>query len=150
MSNVYYKIYYHIIWGTKNRLDLIDSSINIILNNSIRKKAKELKGELISFNSYIDHCHSLLIIPPKISISNFIGQLKGFSAHEVNKIKGSESIKWQRGFGVLSLSKKGIAFVKNYIQNQQKHHKNNRLIDILEIIPSTELEENQPKGKPLG
>ena len=77
----------------------------------------------------------LVSILPKINISDFVGQIKGYSSHEVNKIKGDKYLGWPRGFGVLSLSKRGIPFVKQYIQNQKQHHKNNTLISAMEFMP---------------
>ena len=66
---------------------------------------------------------------------DFIGQIKGFSAYEINKIKGEQYLKWQQGYGILSLSKRGLPFVKKYIQNQKKHHENNDVTEILEFVP---------------
>ena len=135
MPKIYYQTFYHAIWSTKKRIELIDEHINMLLKQLIHEKSKELKGMLIECNSYLDHCHALLSIPPKISASDFIGQLKGFSSYEINKIMADVEIKWQRGFGVITLSAKGMPLVKRYIQNQEQHHKNNELIDILEYIP---------------
>ena len=134
MPNIYYKTYYHAIWSTKNRVESIDEQINALLKRAIFKKTKDLKGILIEYNSYLDHCHLLATIPPKISVSEFIGQIKGFSSHEINKT-ADDSIKWQRGFGVVTLSEKGVPFIKKYIQNQKQHYKNDKLIDMLEHIP---------------
>ncbi len=135
MSNVYYELYYHIIWSTKKRIELIDDGIGKILKENILKKIKELEAQQLEFNSYLDHCHLLATIPPKISISDFVGKIKGYSSYEINKIKGEKYIQWQRGFGVLSLNKKGILFVKKYIKNQRQHHKNKTVIDVLEFVP---------------
>lgn len=135
MSNTYYELYYHIIWGTKKRMKLIDDNIGILLKEKILKKIKELKLQMLEFNSYLDHCHLLATISPKISISDFVGKIKGYSSYEINKIKGEKCMQWQNGFGVLSLSKKGLPFVKKYIQNQKQHHENKTAIDILEFVP---------------
>ena len=117
MSHIYYELYYHVIWSTKKREDSIDDVVDKLLREMVLRKTKELGGKLLGFNTYIDHCHLLAIIPPhKINISDFIGQIKGHSAHEINKIKGEEYLKWQQGYGILSLSKKGLPFVKKYIK----------------------------------
>lgn len=141
MSHVYYHIYYHAVWGTKNRIDLIDDRINEIIKEAVNVKSKELKGQVMEFNSYLDHCHALLTIPSKISVSEFLGQLKGFSSFEINRLSLEEGIEWQRGFGVLTLSDKGLPFIKRYIKNQNNHHQNNELVDILEYIPEPKTKE---------
>lgn len=116
-------------------MELIDDDISRLLKETILKKIKELKAQQLEFNAYLDHCHLLSTIPPKISISDFVGKIKGYSSYEINKIRGEKCIQWQRGFGVLSLSKKGAPFVKKYIQNQKQHHENKTIIDVLEFVP---------------
>jgi len=133
MSHIYCELYYHIIWGTKRRNELIVEDLETILRKTILFKIKQLECQLLEFNSVLDHCHLLASILPKINISDFVGQIKGYSSHEVNKIKGDKYLKWQQGFGVLSLSKKGVPFVKQYIRNQKQHHRNNTLIDVMEF-----------------
>ena len=59
MSHVYCELYYHLIWSTKNRLDLIDEEIEKLLKIFISKKIRSLNGREIEFNAYIDHCHLL-------------------------------------------------------------------------------------------
>ena len=136
MSKVFYEVYYHIVWATKKRLDLINNETEKIIINTIGKKTKELGAVMIAINTYIDHCHLLVSIPPSLSISDFVGQIKGLSAHEVNKQTDIEVFKWQRGYGVISLSKRGLPFVKNYILNQKEYHRNKaNFLDILEFIP---------------
>jgi len=135
MSHIYYELYYHIVWGTKNRMELITNDIEELLKNLVDKKVNKLGGQQLEFNCVTDHCHSLLKIPPQISISDFTGQIKGYSAHEINLLRGNKYLAWQQGFGIVSLSKKGVPFVRKYIQNQKQHHMNNSIINILEYIP---------------
>ncbi len=136
MPHIYYELYYHIIWSTKKRENLINDNIDKLLKKKILQKIEELGGKLLEFNAHIDHCHLLTTIPPhKINISDFIGQIKGFSAYEINRIKCEQYLKWQQGYGILSLSKSGLLFVKKYIQNQKKHHEKNDIIKILEFVP---------------
>lgn len=99
-------------------MELIDDDIGILLKEKILKKIKELKSQMLEFNSYLDHCHLLATIPPKISISDFVGKIKGYSSYEINKIRGEKCIQWQRGFGILSLSKKARHLLKNIFKTK--------------------------------
>jgi len=135
MSHIYYELYYHIIWTTKEREALITGDIESILKNSVSTKIKRLGGEQLEFNNCLDHCHLLSKIPPQTTISDFVGQVKGYASYIINKELGENYLKWQQGFGVLSLSEKGIPFVRKYIQNQKQHHKENTVIKILEYTP---------------
>lgn len=134
MSNVYHKLYYHIVWGTKNKEPTITPTIEKLIKNYIPKKIIEHNGISLTFNNVEDHIHLLCSIAPKISISDFINKIKGSSSRYINIIQNDKYFYWQNGYGILSLSERGIPFVKKYIINQKQHHKNNSLIEILEKI----------------
>jgi putative transposase len=75
----------------------------------------------------------LLHPPPQIAVSAFIGQVKGATAHRINEeIKPEFRVKWQEGYGVLSLRKDELEKVSRYIDNQEAHHDANQLSDLLE------------------
>ena len=136
MLNVYYEAYYHLIWTTKKRLELINDEIENIILKAINGKIQEFKAKQIAINTHLNHCHLLVTISPKMSISDFVGQIKGYSSFEVNKATGEDSFKWQRGYGVVTLSKKGLPFVKKYVEKQKEYHRNKLyLVDILENVP---------------
>ena len=132
-SNNYYELYYHIIWTTKHRYHLITAFEEKHASAAISIKISKLGGKLLACNMVSDHCHLLVTIPPQVSISEFVGQVKGYSAHELNQIKGERYFEWQGGFGVLSLSKKGVPFVNRYIKNQKVHHADNTTLKVLEV-----------------
>jgi len=133
MSQSFYKLYYHVIWTTKDRQPIISPFVGALLKEVIPKTIQKYGGLYFVFNAVDDHVHLLTSIPPKISISEFVNKIKGSSSHHINISQNEKSFYWQSGFGILSLSEKGIPFVKQYIKNQKQHHKNNRnLINILE------------------
>ena len=79
-------------------------------------------------NALLDHVHLLLSVPPKYSIANTVGFLKGKSAIRINrdlgKVRGSLYGRafWSRGYCVSTV---GLdeAMIKEYIQNQEKHER---------------------------
>jgi REP element-mobilizing transposase RayT len=138
MPQSFYKLYYHIIWSTKLRVPSIIDVIEAWLKEYIPKKISEYEGKQLALNMVENHLHLLVSIPPKISISEFIHKIKGSSSHYVNLMQNEKGFYWQSGYGVLSLSEKGIPFVKQYIDRQKEEHKNNELLDILEFMPEDE------------
>ena len=70
-----------------------------------------------------DHVHMLVMIPPKLSVSSFIGYLKGkfalmiFDRHANLKYKYGNRHFWCRGYYVDTVGRNKIAIAK-YIQNQ--------------------------------
>ncbi|MEA3463866.1 MAG: IS200/IS605 family transposase [Patescibacteria group bacterium] len=112
MSQTFHKLYYHIVWGTKKRLPLITPAVEELIKKYIPKKVIEYSGRQLALNMVEDHIHLLASIPPKISIADFVHKIKGSSSYYINTTQGEKSFYWQAGYGVLSLSEKGIPFVK--------------------------------------
>ena len=85
------------------------------------------------------HIHLAVTVPPTISISEWIGQLKGGSAHDVNEEmnKRQKVIQWQTGYGVVRFGTNDTDWVKRYIRNQRQHHARRTVHDRLERIMRT-------------
>lgn len=136
MSQSFYRLYYHIIWGTKYREKTITPEIEKLLKGYMPEKIKAGGGTFMALNMTTDHLHLLTSIPPKVSVAEFVHQIKGSSSHLINLSLERRTFYWQSGYGVLSLSAKGIPFVTKYIINQKQKHANNNLIDVLEYAPA--------------
>ena len=136
MSQSFYRLYYHIIWGTKYREKTITPEIEKLLKGYMPEKIKAGGGTLLALNMTADHLHLLTSIPPKTSVAEFVHKIKGSSSHLINLSLERRTFYWQSGYGVLSLSAKGIPFVTKYIINQKQKHANNNLIDVLEYAPA--------------
>ena len=136
MAQSFYKFYYHIIWGTKNREPIITLEYEKLLMEFIPGKIKKYDGILIALNMVEDHLHLLVSIPPKISVADFVQKIKGSSSHYINLYLEEQAFYWQSGYGALTLSEKGVPFVKKYIDNQKIKHAKNDLYQILEYVPN--------------
>jgi len=74
---------YHILWTPKYRYRIIAGQIADKVNNCIRAFSEQQNCEIIELNVRIDHVHLLAIVPPKISISDYVGTIKGRTAIRV-------------------------------------------------------------------
>lgn len=129
----YWSLYYHIVWGTKNRLPLIEPAWEAELYGYLWGKAVALGCIPHAINGMMDHTHVVVSIPPKLSVAAITGQLKGASSHRINEIFVSHhSFAWQAEYGVFSFSEKSLQRVVEYVKNQKIHHAGNRLIPDLE------------------
>lgn len=116
----YWKLYYHFIWGTKNRLPLIASSLEPELYRVIAAKAQAMGGFVHAIGGMEEHAHLAVSIPPKIAPAKFIGDVKGNSSHYVNHvIKPDFEFYWQDEYGVLFFGERNLASVVRYIHNQK-------------------------------
>jgi len=132
-SSAYHWLIYHFVWGTKNREPLITPMVEERLYPYIGYKCKELGYVLYAVNGTEDHIHVLLRLTPTMLVADAAKNLKGASAHYINKESGLEAtLYWQDGYGVVTLRQQESPQVVRYIQNQKKHHGEGKLSHILE------------------
>ena len=113
----------------------IKENIGIIL----RKLCQQKSMEIIEAQACPDHIHMLISIPPKYSVSQMMGYLKGksslmiFDRHTNLKYKYGNRHFWARGYFVDTVGRNKKA-IKVYIQNQLEEDKMPDQISIKEII----------------
>jgi putative transposase len=129
----YWKIYYHFIWSTKNRLPVIESAFEPKLYSAIAAKAQNMEGFVHAIGGTEDHIHLAVSVPPKIAPAKFIGDVKGNSSHFFNYvIKPDFEFHWQDEYGIFSFGEKDLPSVVRYIRNQKQHHAGGTFITALE------------------
>ena len=120
----YYKIWMHFVWTTYRRQKLINNNMMQSLSKHIIENGKEKGYYIDSINGVLDHIHLLVRLTPTQNSADCANLLKGESSNWVNKnnfIKGKFS--WQKGYGVFSVSESQVNKVRNYILNQEDHHR---------------------------
>jgi REP element-mobilizing transposase RayT len=115
--------YIHIVFSTKNRQPLIDSSIKTELYAYIGGICKRLECYPIEIGGYNDHVHILCLLSRKITMMKLVEELKSHSSKWI-KYKGDEfkNFYWQNGYGGFSVNPTEINIVSKYITEQDKHH----------------------------
>jgi putative transposase len=123
--NYYSEINLHFVWHTKNSTPLLTREIEPITHRFLKKRIIESPGAFVhEIGGTETHVHIAVSIPPMLTISEFIGQLKGGSSHDVNQAAGRKQklLEWQAGYGVVSFGTGDLPWVKEYIRNQREHH----------------------------
>lgn len=119
------KVYIHFVWSTKNRYPFLDA---VVLRQKawmhIRENAQS-KGIFIDFiNGHADHCHCLVSLGVDQTIQKVMQLIKGESSFWINRNKSTaEKFAWQDGYFAVSVSESMIGRVREYIKNQEEHHK---------------------------
>ncbi|HEY5119892.1 MAG TPA: IS200/IS605 family transposase [Anaerolineales bacterium] len=121
----HYRLFYHFIWSTKNRQPWIVPELEKLLFDSIRSKVIGLDARVLAVNACRDHVHLVASVPPTISLSNFIGQVKGISSLRINE-SGLLAMKfnWQEEYSVFSLDETSLSACIFYTEKQKEHHAN--------------------------
>ena len=124
MAHSKIKIWVHAILGTKNHYPLIKSSYQDQIYALIKDEIAKTKCVLNIMNGTADHVHLLFLLHPDKSIREVMHQIKGGSSYQINRAGiFKQKFHWQIGSGAFSVSESGISNLKNYIHNQQEHHK---------------------------
>ena len=136
----FWRLYYHIVWATKDRHSLIMPQIESDLHRYISQKINDIGCIPHAIGGIENHVHMVVSIPPKMSISEFVKTVKGSSSHFANQ---RTAFAWQRSYGVFSLGAKQSETAVDYVKNQKSRHKNNDLISWLEISEQPPDEKNK-------
>ena len=83
LAHAVWECKYHIIWCPKYRFRILKGDLANTVRDSIRQLCEWRNVEIIAGNVQKDHIHLLLSIPPKHSISDIVGFLKGKSAIKI-------------------------------------------------------------------
>jgi putative transposase len=130
---------YHVVFAPKYRRKVIYAQYRKSLQEIIRDLCKWKGVKILEGHMMIDHVHLLLSIPPKLSISSFMGYLKGkssmmiFDKHANLKYKFGRGNFWTTGYYVSTVGL-NEATIKKYIREQEKA---DILTDKLTTVEST-------------
>ena len=124
MPQSYTNLQYHIVFGVKDRQPLITDDIKPRTIGYIAGIINSEKGITIAINAMSDHIHILAILPRDRSISDMMRDIKSHSSMWIRKtFPKSRNFAWQAGYAAFSISYAGTGKVKEYINNQEEHHK---------------------------
>lgn len=120
----YIKIYVHYVWSTKNRIPYLTDNIRNNVFKHIRENAKLKNIHIDYINGYTDHVHCLVSLNDDLSIGKIAQLLKGESSFWINQNKlTSQKFAWQDEYFAIGVGDDKIETVRNYIANQEEHHK---------------------------
>ena len=138
MSRNYYSaINLHLVWHTKTSTPLLTPQVEPLAYRFLKNRIVDTPGAFVhAIGSTETHVHVVVSVPPTLLISEFIGQLKGGSAHDVNQAAGrlQKVLEWQNGYGVVSSRSRDLPWVVKYVRNQREHHARGTVQERLERI----------------
>ena len=77
LTHVYYKCDYHIVFTPKYRFRILEGMVKSLVEHDLRMISSWKNVHIQELNIQLDHIHMICSIPPKLSISEFMGTLKG-------------------------------------------------------------------------
>ena len=119
------KVYIHFVWSTKNWVAHLDSpEMRKVVWQHIKENS-ETKNIYIDFvNGHKNHCHCLISLGVDQTIQKLMQLIKGESSYWINKQHlTKQKFEWQDEYFAVSVSESAIDKVRNYIKNQEEHHR---------------------------
>ena len=83
LSHAIWHCQYHIVWTPKYRFRILSGPVAEEVSQCIRAFSENLRCEIIELNVQNDHVHLLVMIPPKVAVSDYVGTVKGRTAIRV-------------------------------------------------------------------
>lgn len=125
LSHTTYECKYHIVFAPKFRRKEIYGKIRQDIGIIIRELCSRKGVQILAAEACPNHIHLYVSIPPKLSVSSFMGYLKGkstliiFERHANLKYKYGNRVFWCRGYYVTTVGNNKAA-VQKYVENQLK------------------------------
>ena len=123
LSHTTWDCKYHIVFAPKYRRQIIYGKYRASIGKILRELCERKGVEIIEANACPDHIHMLVRIPPKMSISSFVGYLKGksslmiFDKHAHLKYRYGNRKFWCRGYYVNTVGRNREK-IQQYIREQ--------------------------------
>lgn len=139
LSHTKWECKYHIVFAPKFRRQIIYGKLKQDVANILSTLCKRKGVEIIEAECCRDHVHMLVRIPPSISVSSFMGYLKGksslmiFDRHANLKYKYGNRHFWCRGYYVDTVGKNAKK-IEEYIKNQLQEDLTTDQITLKEYI----------------
>ena len=120
---------YHLVWVPKYRYKVLTGQVRAEVEHSIRVYTDQKQSEVVELNVQKDHVHLICMIPPKVSVSDFTGQLKGRSAirllhrfPDIRQHKYWGNHFWAKGYCVDTV---GLdeEMIRKYVKYQEKRER---------------------------
>jgi REP element-mobilizing transposase RayT len=142
MSGTYTNLNYHIVFSTKERRELITSTIEDELHKYIGGIVRNLEGKLLEANGMPNHLHLLVKLKPKLALSDVIRDIKANSSGWLNERNRSlHKFAWQDGFAAFTVSQSQMPRVAGYIRNQKQRHKRmDYKTELVKLLEKNEIE----------
>lgn len=143
LSHTSWNCKYHVVFAPKYRRKAFYGNRRLEIGKILRKLCEWKGVNIIEAEVCVDHVHMLLEIPPKMSVSGFMGYLKGKSSLMIYEQWGNMKYKyrnrefWCRGYYVDTVGKNEKK-IEEYIKNQLKEDEVNGQMTIFDFDPFTD------------
>jgi REP element-mobilizing transposase RayT len=135
MASTYLSLHYHLIFATKHREAAIAPEWRARLHEYLGGTISGLGGFSQGIGGVADHVHLLVGLKATLCLADVLRELKKSSSVWVHEQIGLRSFAWQEGYAAFTVSAPTRPAVRQYIANQEDHHRTrssrDELLDLL-------------------
>ena len=138
LSHSIWHCQYHIVWVQKYRYRILTGVVKEACEASIQAICGFAGCEVVELNLQPDHVHLVMMIPPKVSISNLLGRLKGQTSmkmlHKFRHLKKKPSWGnhfWAKGYCVDTVGL-DADMIRKYVRHQEKKERQAEQLDLFD------------------
>ena len=136
LSHTIWHCQYHIVWVPKYRYRILKGPVGIEVHNCIQVFSGYKGCDVIELNVQKDHIHLIIMVPPKLSISELMGTLKGRTAIRILKQFSYLKEKpywgnhfWAPGYCVDTVGL-DAEMIRKYVKHQERKEKRHEQLDL--------------------
>lgn len=126
LSHAIWHCQYHIVWTPKYRYRILTGPLSSEVETCIRVFSSRLECEIVEMNIQADHVHLIVMIPPKLSVSKYLGTVKGRTAIHIFRRNPKLRTRrywgnhfWSRGYCVDTVGL-DADHIRKYVKYQEK------------------------------
>jgi putative transposase len=144
MSSTHLCLHYHLIFSTKDRVAYMHKAWRERLFAFLGDIVKDLGGVPEVVGGVEDHVHLLIGLRATQSLADAVREIKAASSRWVHQEMRKQEFSWQEGYGAFTVSASQLEVVKQYIRNQEEHHrKKSSLAEYVEFLKAHGVKYNE-------
>ncbi|HUL50048.1 MAG TPA: IS200/IS605 family transposase [Gemmatimonadales bacterium] len=120
-----HRLYYHIVWTTRQRQPLINATVASFLCRFFRAIAAQERVRILEIGIVATHVHVLVRAHPMTDLSRLLQRLKGSSAAVANKERHApleRPLRWAKGYSLQTIGSRQVIGLRDYLRKQPLHH----------------------------
>jgi REP element-mobilizing transposase RayT len=141
MASTYLSLQYHLVFSTKNREAFVAPEWRTRLHDYLGGTVRGLGGFPEGVGGVADHVHLLIGLKATHCLADFMRELKKASSLWVHDEMRLRTFAWQEGYAAFTVSATARNAVRNYIANQDEHHRTKSFREeLLEMLNKSGIE----------
>jgi putative transposase len=129
MKHIEHKLFYHVVWTTRNG-QVISDDLEGLAGSIVRENTVRHRGIPLAVSIMPDHVHLFVALPPSVIVSSFVSCLKRDTAKMLleRHPMSAFGLAWERGWSIQTIRSEDVEEVRSYVSNQAERHASDAVV----------------------